>query len=244
MSAVAIPARGKKTGASAPKAQAKAPTTTPIATRDYPAAAIKAAFGQVEVLLEAAHAIDEDHPWSGDSDRLLRMAFVLAGQAHANPPTGFEIERIAFDIAALVRAARLVPGDSESEPRKILIDQAAVHLNWLTESDAGGLDCCDPEVPRPAAPGTTLHEQTASTSDEAECLELARRANYEIQRLSESTQLLTDEMDSEDGALVHSVMARIIALADITFHAAALHGRGRSESHQLQKLQRAFKGFI
>lgn len=244
MNAVATPTRAKPTGASIQKAQARNTSAALTGKKDLPPAAIQAAFNQVETLLQAAHDTDEDHPWSGNSDRLLRMAFVLAGQAHANPPTDFEIERIAFDIGALVYAARLVPGDSESRERKALIDQAAVHLNWLTGSDTAGQDCCAPGVPRPAAPGTTPHEQTASTSEEAECLELARQAVYEIQKLAEAMQLVAEQMGNEDHPIAHGVMARIFLLADIAYHAAALHGEGRIESHPLQKLQRAFKGAI
>lgn len=137
------PTATKSTATSRP---AQGPNTP---TKDCSVSAIKLAFGQIEALLRAAHMTDENHEWSGDSCRLLRIAHGLAAQAHLNPPVGNKIDEVAFDIAGLIRAARLVPGDSESPERKVLVDQAAAHLNWLTECTE---DCCDPGVPRPAAP--------------------------------------------------------------------------------------------
>lgn len=241
MSAVATPTRPKAASRSAtpPKAGADAEVS------EYGPASIKAAFDIVEELLNHAHATDEPHDWSGDSDRLLRIAHQLADEATIRPPVGNEVDRVAFDIAGLIRAARLVPGDSEGTERKALLDQAAVQLNWLTECDKSGTDCCDPGVPRPATPNAVRLDQTPCTSDEAECIELARQATYEIQKLAEAMQLVTDQLSTEeDHPITHGLMARIIVLSEITFHAAALHGRGRSESAPLKELQRAFKGAI
>ena len=124
---------------------------------EYTPEAIKSAFDGIEALLNEAHGTDEAHDWSGDSDRLLRIAHDLADGALIRTPTdAADVNCAAFDIAALIRAARLVPGDSESPERKALIDQAAVQLNWLTECDKAGSDCCDPGVPRPAAPKTKV----------------------------------------------------------------------------------------
>lgn len=39
-----------------------------------------------------------------------------------------------------------------------------------------------------------------------------------------------------------TIMARIVVLSEIVFHAAALHGEGRSKSRPLNELRRAFKG--
>lgn len=161
------------------------------------------------------------------------------------PATGDDVTRAAFDIAALIRAARLVPGDSEGTQRKALLDQAAVQLNWLTECDKAGQDCCDPGVPRPAAPNAERLDRTPGISDEAECIELARQATYEIQKLAAAMQLVAEQLSNEeDHPIAHGLMARIIVLSEITFHAAALHGEGRAESAPLKELQRAFKGGI
>lgn len=220
----------------------RAPTDHGSKAEKFSPAAVKLAFGQLEALLCAAHNTEENHDWSADSCRLLRIAHGLAAQAHRNPPAWNEIEQSAFDIAALIRAARLVPGDSESPQRKVLVDQAAVHLNWLTECDQCGQDCCDPGVPRPAAPGAKEPSQPDDLG-EAECIELARQATYEIQKLAETTQLVADQLcNEEDRPIVFGLMARIRVLTNIAFQAAALHGDGRSESVPLGELQHAFNG--
>lgn len=152
MNAVATPTRAKNAGASVKNTLAASPLTARIAMQIAPADAIKAAFSQVEVLLSQAYMTDEDHGGSGDSDRLLSIAHDVADRAWVHPPSDPRLSRAAFDIAALIRAARLVPGDGESLQRKALIDQAAVHLNWLTECDIRGEDCCDPGAQRPSTP--------------------------------------------------------------------------------------------
>lgn len=244
MNAFATPARAKNSSASGKKAQAQNPPADRTATHNFPADAIKAAFGKVEVLLSEAYMTDEGHEWSGNSDRLLSIAQGLADKAEIAPPQGTRISQVAFDIAALICAARLVPGDKEGPRRKALIDQAAVHLNWLTECDTSGSDCCDPGVPRPAPPNTTPPGQPTGTSEEAECLELARQATYEIEKLAEAMQVMSEHFGNEDHPIANGIAARTIVLSEIIFHAAALHGEGRAESRPLQELQRAFKGRI
>ena len=249
MSAVTTPAHKAAPKVAAKPHPAKCPAQGPVSTESNPRRAhtpeaVKSAFKIVEELLHLACQTDEAHEWSGDSERLLRNARNLAAQAAADTPVGGDaIHCAGFDIAALIRAARLVPGDEESANRKSLIDQVAVHLNWLTECDQCRDDCCDPGVPRPAAPNAVRLDQTPDTSDEAECLELARQATYEITKLAETMQLVANQLSTEeDHPITHGLMARIIVLSEITFHAAALHGEGRAESTPLKELQRAFKG--
>lgn len=244
MNAVATPTRTKPAGTSAQKSPAKTAPGEPTAALKFTPAAIEAAFGQVATLLSQAYMTDEGHEWSGDSDRLLSIAHDLADTAEMTIPMGPPMSRVAFDIAALIRAARLVPGDGESPQRKALIDQAAVHLNWLTECDLSGKDCCDPGAPRPAPPNATPPTQPTNASEEAECLELARQAAYEIQKLAETMQVMAEHFGNEEHPIANGIAARTIVLAEIVFHAAALHGEGRAESTPLDKLQRAFKGRI
>lgn len=242
MNAVATQARAKNSGERVKKAQTHNAPPARTATPNFPAETIKAAFGQVEILLSEAYMTEEDHGWSGDSDRLLCVAKNLADKAEIDPPQGPQIFEEAFNIAALIRAARLVPGDSESPQRKALIDQAAVHLNWLTECDMGGEDCCDPGVSRPTVPGAAPRNQTTDASEEAECLELARQATYEIEKLAEAMQVMAEHFGNEEHPIANGIAARTIVLSEIVFHAAALHGEGRSKSRPLNELRRAFKG--
>lgn len=126
------------------KAPAKAAPTAPDP--------IKVAFDIVQTLLDEASATDEPHAWSGDSNRLLRIAHNIADEASVRPPNASDAESVAFNIAALIRASKLVPGDTESEERRNLLDQAAVQLNWLTGCDTAGSNCIDPGAARPKAP--------------------------------------------------------------------------------------------
>lgn len=126
------------------KAVAKA--SLPVTSPDP----VKVAFSIIQVFLDEASSTDEQHSLSGDSDRLLRIAHNIADAAMIRTPNAEDAEGVAFDIAALIRAAKMVPGDSESDQRRDLLDQAAVQLNWLTKCDTVGENCIDPGAARPA----------------------------------------------------------------------------------------------
>ena len=57
-------------------------------------------------------------------------------------------------------------------------------------------------------------------------------------------QVMAEHFGNEEHPIANGIAARTIVLAEIVFHAAALHGEGRAESTPLDKLQRAFKGRI
>lgn len=117
----------------------------PCATNGFSSVAMKDAFRTIGELLRQASLTDEEQ-YTGDSDRLLRMGADLADAAHEKLPAGHDIDVTAFNIAALVRASRLVPGDTESPARKDLIDQAETSLDWLAETKK----TCTPDAARPA----------------------------------------------------------------------------------------------
>lgn len=146
--------RPAKTETRSTKAPAKAAKIGYISAPDP----IKVAFCIIQTLLDEASATNEQHAWSGDSDRLLRIAHNIADDASIRTPNASDAESVAFNIAALIRAAKLVPGDSESEERRNLLDQAAVQLNWLTGCDTSGSNCIDPGAQRPMAPATASSE--------------------------------------------------------------------------------------
>jgi hypothetical protein len=195
MSAVAI-STPKTTPRTSRKPAAKVCPTPPSHSELTPDA-IKAAFGNVETLLNEAQWTDEQHDWSGDSERLIRIAHSLADEASIRPPTGADVVCTAFDIAALIRAARLVPGDSESPARKALIDQAAVTLNWLTGSNPARDNCCDPGVPRPARPikvaAVMPSESTFPIQREA-----INQASYRIQSALDTLELGIDATGDDE----------------------------------------------
>lgn len=212
-----------------PDSRATVPQATP------PADAIQAAFGQVEYLLNHAQATQEGHSWIGDSDCLIRMAHSLADAASVRLPTGGDVDQVACDIATLIRAARLVPGDSESNERKALLVQVEKHLRSITEDCIE--DCCNPMVPRPLSPVATA-EAVAQAADFREC---ARNACYEIQTLARAMQALPQDIsDADVHPVTHGIMARIIVLTEIVHHAACLHGGPPMVT--LSELKNSYKG--
>lgn len=110
-------ARGRK---AAPAAPASAPT--PLA----PAAATL--FAEVGDFLALASGTDEDHAFSGESDRLLSIGAMIALDAAQGKFSNTNAENTAYDVAACINAARLVPDDDESVERTLHIDNAAQRL--------------------------------------------------------------------------------------------------------------------
>ncbi|MFN7155207.1 MAG: hypothetical protein ACK4OE_16095 [Acidovorax sp.] len=213
----------------------------PAPETEYTAEAIKNAFATIGDLLHAASMTDEPPQWSGDSDRLLRMASRLANEASDRLPAPVDYESIAFDIAALIRGCRVMPGESESSERTGLLGEAEKHLDWLAETT----DCCDPGADRPSLRTAQLAVQAEPTDsrEEAAYRELARNASYEIQKLAEAMQIVNMQIATEDHPMTNGIMARIILLSEIVFYAAALHGGSRADWEVgLDELQRKFRG--
>lgn len=94
---------------------------------------------ELQIALGQAAAFEEEESWSGESDRLLRVAHELAGRMAA--PTvdlhldGSIVNR-AHTIAFLVKAALHVPGDKPSAGRRAFVEKARVALAALT-GDSG-----------------------------------------------------------------------------------------------------------
>lgn len=70
---------------------------------------------------------------------------------------------VAFDIAALIRAAKRVPGAHESDQRRDLLDQAAVQLNWLTKCDIAGVNCIETGQAQASSPPSASERTVAAT---------------------------------------------------------------------------------
>lgn len=104
-------------------------------------------FDRLADRLHEAWQTDEAHQHSGDSNRLLRVAEWIAADAQ-NPEWGHPLRSTAFDIAALIRAARLVPGDEESVLRSALIQDAGDVLSQIADTSTRSL--ITPDARRPA----------------------------------------------------------------------------------------------
>lgn len=122
-----------RTSAQPSKARASEKTANKAAgaehlTTEHCIEVLRIALGQAAETEEAAS-------WTGESDRLLRVAHELAGRmigSAAGLWSDGTIANSAHTIAALIKAALQVPGDTPSEERRGLIEQARVQLVALT----------------------------------------------------------------------------------------------------------------
>jgi hypothetical protein len=105
-------------------------------------------FSSLADLFDAAAHTDEAHAHSGDSDRLLNIAAHMARAAAKGNTLGTSSrEDFAFDLAALVRGARLIPGDTESPERSAILSQAGLILKQIAGASE---DPIAPLAQRPA----------------------------------------------------------------------------------------------
>jgi len=85
--------------------------------------------------LDQAANTEEALIWSGESDRLLRVAHELADHLHIHPDEAGAcgtIDNRAHTVAALIKAALQVPGDKPSAERVAFIKQTRAPLVALT----------------------------------------------------------------------------------------------------------------
>lgn len=143
-----------------PKALAKKAARTPVSAVQnqklaaVPAPAVSewdaALFREAGEFLKDAAEIDKLHERSGESDRLLRIGGMIALRAAEGVLSSPWVDATAYDVAACINAARLIPGDVESAERTELIASAAERLAALTECKAE--DVVRIDVPRPSWP--------------------------------------------------------------------------------------------
>lgn len=91
---------------------------------------------QVEILTDALYAAwqtDEPNSYSGDSSRLLRCAYKLVEDLPNQRPDPNEVVSTAYDVAALLNAAQVVPGDKASAARKAHIAKASAAVIALAD---------------------------------------------------------------------------------------------------------------
>ena len=199
---------------------------------------IKVAFCIIQTLLDEASTTEEQHAWSTDSDRLLRMAHNIADEASVRTPSAQDAEELAFDIAALISASKLVPGDSESEKRRELLDQAAVQLNWLTKCDTVGINCIDPGAPRPPAPNAKsvpAHQPQARQQGTERARELANAAICHIEAAKTVLEMLTNDNAGDE---VHAVARLTDALWEVHASTDETEDIGTSCAGAFSDLQR------
>ncbi len=203
------------------------------------AAAHRALFQQAAEALQQAAMTAEDHRHGGESDRLLRIASGVArSAAQADPSRDLrDLQDMAFDVAACINAARLVPGHAESAPRSGLLGQAAQALSQISETPAD-------HIVFPRATLARLQAQSVADPVPAQWRDLARQANYEAQQLAQALMQMGHRQDTETHVVAHGMAARIAQLTEIVFVAAALHGEHRDGwgSPVLRDVRHIFEG--
>lgn len=145
-----------------PPAKARGRKAAPAAPGPAPAPVASAAatlFAEVGDFLALASGIDEDHAFSGDSDRLLSIGAMVALDAAQGKFSNMNAENTAYDVAACINAARLVPEDDESVERTLHINNASERLAIISGTPVHQMIFTD--VPRPVrdpaqAPSTEL----------------------------------------------------------------------------------------
>ncbi|WP_448677994.1 hypothetical protein [Delftia acidovorans] len=203
------------------------------------AAAHRALFQQAAEALQQAAMTAEDHRHGGESDRLLRIASGVARSAAQADSSRDQqdLQDIAFDVAACINAARLVPGHAESAPRSGLLGQAAQALSQISETPAD-------HIVSPRATLARLQAQSVADPVPAQWRDLARQANYEAQQLAQALMQMGHRQDTETHVVAHGMAARIAQLTEIVFVAAALHGEHRDGwgSPVLRDVRHIFEG--
>ncbi|CAM3404074.1 hypothetical protein [Paracidovorax anthurii] len=130
MSAVATPT-SRDAKAARPTSPASAPAVPATTTRQQD----RAWLADLAKALNAAANADCPHLYSGESDRLLGVAYEISARlatssdAELDGPAGDE----SFTIASLVKAALQVPGDCLTAERLAFIEQARAPLVGLTD---------------------------------------------------------------------------------------------------------------
>ena len=137
----------------------------------------------------------------------------------------------AFDIVALIKAARRVPGPAAPAEAEKLLDGAMADLAWIADMPVAELMA---DAAAPAAQQQGLEER----------LKLARGANYQIERLAQTLILLADQLESDTQPVFHGMAARIAQLSELVYFAGQLHGEDPAAvgTPPLSDLQSVFEG--
>jgi hypothetical protein len=163
-------------------------------------------FSGLADALREASLTDEPHSYSGDSDRLLRIAADIASTAVDEALHGEEAQFRAFDIAACVRAAQWVPADTCGQERAALLKRAGAILNILADtSDSLQLG------------GSAVTANTPLNASGFYGLELAQRCTWDIEPLCHQLMELSWKLPIDDGepGLVRAAAVRISSLNSV-----------------------------
>jgi hypothetical protein len=231
MSAAVAKPRARATQHMRQPAALPRPTAAPTAPTRTPASLLAAFIGMCDSLEVSANT------WAqagGHRDAARLLLTAKADIEHFAEHTTHAHDMacdFALDIAALIKAARRVPGPAEPAEAKKLLDQAMADLAWIADMPVA-------ELMEDAA------ASAAQQQDQEERLKLARGANYQIERLAQTLILLADQLDADAQPVFHGMAARIAQLSELVYFAGQLHGEDPATvgTPPLSDLQSVFEG--
>lgn len=145
--------------------KARARKVAPPAPAQAPAISVSedsALFAEVGDFLAQASGTDEDHAFSGESDRLLSIGAMIALDAAKGKFSNTNAENTVYDIAACINSARLVPDDDESVERTLHINNAAERLAIIAGMPVHHMIFTDVQRPSREVPAATGLRSAAS----------------------------------------------------------------------------------
>ena len=229
------------TAVAAPQSRAK-PRTQPPATAPRPASGttdpIRTPASMLATLFCIGTSLEvSSNCWPDKTERCEPVRLLLAAkddiehyaEKFINDPSS--ARDFAFDIVALIKAARRVPGPAAPAEAKKLLDQAMADLAWIADMPVAEL------MDAAAAPA-------AYQQDQDERRKLALGANYQVERLAKTMILLADQRDSDAPPVFHGMAARIAQLSGLVYFAGQLHGEDPATvgTPPLRDLQSVFEG--
>ncbi len=194
----------------APAAPASAPT--PLAS------ASATLFAEVGDFLAQASATDEPHGFSGDSDRLLSIGAMIALDAAKGKYSNTNAENTAYDVAACINTARLVPDDDESVERTLHIDNAAERLAIIASTPVHQMIFTD--VPRPTRTPAPASESKHKHFTQAQRKELHRLAYTYMECASSVISQYAEHANSEEVFALRDLLGTYCESTDEAIKAA------------------------
>lgn len=188
--------------ARAPKAKATAQTTPAASAAANPVTRESMLFRDIGNMLTTACGTPEQHARSGESDRLLTIAAILATTAARKNGSSDD----AYDIVACINAARLVPGDVESRERTKYIDAAAAKLAII-------LDCQVDQVLRKGVK-RPAHPEEGPPSNGFTPNQLKQLYNHAWQHMECANYVLDDYAERVQDRITLAARDMLVAFCD------------------------------
>ncbi|WP_312417821.1 hypothetical protein [Comamonas sp.] len=204
-----------------PPAKVRGRKAAPAASATGPAPLAKTdaiLFAEVGDFLALASSTDEDHAFSGESDRLLSIGAMIALDAAKGQFSNTDAENTAYDVAACINSARLVPDDDESVERTLHINNAAERLAIITGMQVHRMIFTD--VPRPTRTPAPTSESKHKQFTQDQRNELHRLAYAYMECASSVISQYAEHANSEEVFAIRDLLGTYCESTDEAIKAA------------------------